>query len=1262
MLELLKIKKDINWLIDQVKCLVRKKDLESPLSATEWSPNHSIATGNPYILDCFVWFEGHVYKSLINDNNYPPTNDCYWADLGIGHLLLEEQSNWDATTGRPFIRNKPTKTSDFINDGEDGTSPFATLEDITVPVIPNLQEVTDEGANTTNGISIDTEDTYQIGLYAISSDIGIKGESREGYGVYGFSPSSAGVYGTGSYGVHGSSSYTGVYGDGGTYGVYGRSSTGIAVYGYSDYGIGLFGTSDESAGVSAYSSSNVGLEIYGNGTIAIEANLGNSNKGLVINSGASSTGNFIELDKNGVDKLVVNQAGELTAEKLIKNGGASSQFLKADGSTDSTAYYPYPIGTISQYLRGDGTLATFPSLTSGTVTSVGLSMPSAFTVTNSPVTSSDTLTVIGAGLASQYIRGDGQLASFPEIAGGGGGQVYYCNGGTSQGTIGTDSFYQLSTGANLGTSANFTSGTVDDIAFANFITDIGKPTQEVVPAGVWLFQCYLSASASNVLEVYATIEVYNGSTFYVLATSLVEVITNGTTEDLYTFTCAVPEYAPLTTSDRIAIRFYPKNLTAGNTITLYTQSSNLSTIQSTFTTGLAALNGLTSAAQLLATGTTGNDFAINSTDITHTFNIPNASSATNRRGLLTASDWTTFNNKLTPNTAITAATKTKITYDSKGLVTVGADATTADIADSTNRRYVTDAKLAVLNNTTNNNSGDNAINTLYSGLATSKQNVLSGTGFVKSTAGTISYDTNTYTIANAAITAGTSTKITYDVKGLVTAGASLIASDIPNIAQSQVTNLVSALAGKQPTINLTVAGTSGAATLVGNTLNIPQYAGGTGGGGTVTSVAKLTLTSIADTDLSSTVTGSTGNVVITLNVPNASNLNRGVVTILPQTFAGIKSFTEDLVVNALTVGKGGAIGNTAVNNTAIGVNALKVNTANNNTAIGKSALANNVAGYQNTAIGVEALLNNVGGPSSVNPTIPYVGIYNTAVGFESLKSNTGNNNTAVGIGTLTSNTIGFQNTAVGSEALKANTSGEENTAVGKDALKQNTDSNWNTALGSSALQGNIGGFQNTAVGRYASYSNSGGAYNTSIGVDSLAANISSNLNTGLGYKAGYTVTGARNTFLGSQDDSITSSQVTTVSNSIAIGYNAYTTKNNQVVLGNSIISETVLNGVIKQSGTTFTVSNVGNVTALGFFNSSDARLKDIIEQDGDTIKFTWKDKRDDKVHIGYVAQEIQEKYPDQVSEGEDKMLSVNYIEVLVAKIQELENRIKQLEK
>jgi nitrogen fixation protein len=67
---------------------------------------------------------------------------------------------------------------------------------------------------------------------------------------------------------------------------------------------------------------------------------------------------------------------------------------------------------------------------------------------------------------------------------------------------------------------------------------------------------------------------------------------------------------------------------------------------------------------------------------------------------------TLLNAKVTSNTAITGATKTKITYDAKGLVTSGADATTSDIADSSNKRYVTDANLVVIGNTSGTNTGD----------------------------------------------------------------------------------------------------------------------------------------------------------------------------------------------------------------------------------------------------------------------------------------------------------------------------------------------------------------------------------------------------------------------------------------------------------------------------------------------------------------------------------------------------------------------------
>ena len=154
----------------------------------------------------------------------------------------------------------------------------------------NLQQVTDKGNFTTNSIYI--QSTIDYGLIAE---------------VVGTNPA--------------------VYADNASSGngVEGNANTGIGVYAYSQLGVGL----------RAESVSGKGIQVFGNGsgTPSVEVNLGNTNKGLVINSGTSSTGNFIELDKNGVDKLVVNQQGELTATKLIKEGGTSSQLLAANGDT-----------------------------------------------------------------------------------------------------------------------------------------------------------------------------------------------------------------------------------------------------------------------------------------------------------------------------------------------------------------------------------------------------------------------------------------------------------------------------------------------------------------------------------------------------------------------------------------------------------------------------------------------------------------------------------------------------------------------------------------------------------------------------------------------------------------------------------------------------------------------------------------------------------------------------------------------------------------
>lgn len=90
----------------------------------------------------------------------------------------------------------------------------------------------------------------------------------------------------------------------------------------------------------------------------------------------------------------------------------------------------------------------------------------------------------------------------------------------------------------------------------------------------------------------------------------------------------------------------------------------------------------------------------------------------------------------------------------------------------------------------------------------------------------------------------------------------------------------------------------------------------------------------------------------------------------------------------------------------------------------------------------------------------------------------------------------------------------------------------------------------------------------------------------------------------------------------------------------------------------------GNLTAPGFFEASDKRLKKQLEanyapkniQDIQTYLYI----KDGKNEVGYYAQEVQEVLPSAVTEGKDGFLAVAYNQVLVAKVQYLENELKAL--
>ena len=183
--------------------------------------------------------------------------------------------------------------------------------------------------------------------------------------------------------------------------------------------------------------------------------------------------------------------------------------------------------TNNQVLKYNGTQWVNSSDTDTGLTSVGLSMPSAFSVANSPLTANGTLSVTGAGTTAQYVRGDGSLATFPTIATEAQrlitevynstgatlakGSIVYINGG--QGNLPTVT-KAIATGD--ATSAQTYGVVQSDITNMNngFVVAMGSLTDldtQIYPVGTQLYLSGTTAGAWTSTKPYAPIHlVYVG--------------------------------------------------------------------------------------------------------------------------------------------------------------------------------------------------------------------------------------------------------------------------------------------------------------------------------------------------------------------------------------------------------------------------------------------------------------------------------------------------------------------------------------------------------------------------------------------------------------------------------------------------------------------------------------------------------------------------------------------------------------------------------
>jgi hypothetical protein len=526
--------------------------------------------------------------------------------------------------------------------------------------------------------------------------------------------------------------------------------------------------------------------------------------------------------------------------------------------------------------------------TSGTVTSVAVTESGdALTITGSPITTAGTINIGFAGTSGQYINGTGNLTTFPSLTGfvpytgatanvdlgtfdlttdiinlnqlkaiGSGGLNIYSNSGThialmgGGGGAGTTLY-----GGLIGTSASFTtSGSSDTFAInhssgsgialnitkggdgeglyinktsgsGNAATIIGTLNATTLVKSGGTSSQFLKADGSVDSSAYITLTSlsagagisYNNTTGAIsstitqytdaLARAAISLTTTGTsgaaTYNSTTGVLNIPEYIGGVTSvfgrtGAVVATEGDYSLTQLSDVTITTPTNG----QVLKYNGTAWVNDTdantgTVTSVGLSSATSGVTIASSPITTSGTITIAIATASGSQNGLLSSTDWTTFNSKGSGTVTSVAALT---------LGTTGTDLSSS-VANGTTTPVIT------LNVPTASATNRGALSSSDWTTFNNKANALSGT------INTIAYWDSATTIASLALATYPSlTELSY-VKGVTSA------------IQTQ-------LNAKQGTLTLTTTGSSGAATLMGDTLNIPQYSGGGGGmaiGGSITS-------------------------------------------------------------------------------------------------------------------------------------------------------------------------------------------------------------------------------------------------------------------------------------------------------------------------------------------------------------------------------------------------------------------------------------------
>jgi hypothetical protein len=996
----------------------------------------------------------------------------------------------------------------------------------------------------------------------------------------------------------------------------------------------------------------------GSDTFAINHSSG---AGIALNITKGGNGEGLYINKTSGSGNAATIIGTLNATTLVKSGGTSSQFLKADGTVDSSAYIALTSLSGVSPLSYNNTTGAF-------------SIAQATTSVNGYLSSTDWTTFNGKQAA---LNGTG----FVKISG---TTISYDNS-----TYVTSAYFSATNPLiySLGNFSIDKATTTDDGYLSKFDFNTFNNKQA---AGNYITALSGEATASGPGSAAVTL-----STSAVTGKLLTGVnITGGS----------------ISATDSILVAFGKVQNQINGVLggAIYQSVWNASTNSPTLTSG---------------TGTKGYYY------------IVSVEGSTNLDGITDwkVGDWAIFNGTTWNKVDNTDAVSSVNGYT--GAVSL----TTANISEVTNL-YYTEGRVSANTDVAANTAARHAAVTIGTanglslstqalslGLASTsatgalsstdwntfnlKQAALSGTGFVKISGSTISYDNSTYYLASnpngyttnvgtvtsvAALTIGTSgTDLSSTVATSTT--TPVITLNVPTASAANRGALSSAdwstFNSKQGTITLTTTGTSGAATFSSNTLNIPNYAPDLSGYVTLATTQTISGAKTFSTvikysgtsqilDASSGTTGylyqylanTTGAAYFGLERSTGGGLFTGssaYATVLGSTTATSLEFGTNGIIRA-TINSSGNLGLGVTPSAWFStMKSITVKGSNGNGSSWYSGGSQDLVFFANgyyDAAAATPTRNGTGGTAQYRMNDAQHSWWTDATTTGAISLTQAMTLTAAGrllIGTPTEAT--YMLDVNGTGRFSGALSGTSATFT-SGLIVSNTADVYPEFKTSAADADAFLGFSNTGDGNNAW---SIGRRNTG---EFWISNYTGNFNSGTRTQPLVIASTGAATF----SSSVTAAGIQTTSSESNTPSMASLSTYQMFFVGayNGIRQNTahelcfdVYNSGVPKEGLkiaqTGAITVTSSVTATSFFESSDSRLKTLIQDNYQTkgiASITPKlYTKNGKVELGYYAQDFVGVLDSAVSKGSDEMLSLSYREVHTAKIYALEQRIKELE-